>query len=59
MTAETVPTQVPPELADEWQRVNDELGEASRELHEANKRYYAALFARIAIVSTIRGRQQR
>jgi hypothetical protein len=40
---------IPEHLAEKWQSVSRELGEASMQLVEANNRYHEAILARLAI----------
>lgn len=40
---------VPAELAQEWEQATIELSEASQALYEAQRRYHAALMARLAL----------
>lgn len=44
---------IPDEIAEEWQAVEVELWQASRVLEEANRRYQAAIIARIALSQRI------
>ena len=47
--------EVPDHLKARWDEVTEELQRASQELNEANKRYHAAVLARIAITAEING----
>lgn len=47
--------EVPDHLKARWDEATEELRQASLELNEANKRYHAAVLARIAITAEING----
>ena len=47
--------EVPDHLKARWDEVTEELQRASQELNEANKRYHAAVLARIAITAELNG----
>ena len=47
--------EVPDHLKARWDEATEELRQASQELNIANKRYHAAVLARIAITAEING----